>query len=71
MGLADDSRPLLKMSNLDDPEIENAFYRSIFDLWLKMHEPYWDLKDPREYTFKAMLAAYQLGISMILVKFGY
>ena len=49
----------------------NAFFATIYERWLAMHEPYWKLSDPREYTFKAMLAAYQLGISMMLEKFGY
>ena len=29
------------------------------------------MADPRDYTFKAMIAAYQLGVSMILEKYGY
>ena len=45
------------------------FFSKIFPVWLKLHEPYWKLKDPREYTFKLMLAAYQLGISIILDKY--
>ena len=49
----------------------NDFFPIIFERWLAMHEPYWKLSDPRDYTFKAMLAAYQLGISMILEKYGY
>ena len=48
-----------------------SFYQSIYDRWLERHEPYWALNDPRQYTFMAMLAAYQLGISMILEKYGY
>lgn len=36
-----------------------------------MHEPYWKLEDPRKHTMAAMLAAYQLGISMVLEKYGY
>lgn len=49
----------------------NDFFPIIFYRWLKMHEPYWNLADPREYTLKALLAAYQLGVSMILEKYGY
>ena len=48
-----------------------AFYQKIYDRWLALHEPYWALEDPRRYTFNAMLAAYQLGVSMILEKYGY
>lgn len=49
----------------------NSFFQKIYPRWLAMHEPYWALPDPRDYTFKAMLAAYQLGVSMILEKYGY
>lgn len=48
-----------------------AFCRKIYSRWLDLHEPYWELEDPRDYTFKALLAAYQLGVSMILEKYGY
>ena len=44
----------------------NYFYQKIFDRFTEMHEPYWQLRDPRQYTFKALLAAYQLGVSMML-----
>ena len=46
-------------------------YFSIFDKWMELHEPYWKLADPRQYTFDATLAAYQLGVSVILEKYGY
>lgn len=70
-GPADKCKPYLQEIGLDNIEKENAFYRLIFERWLKNHEPYWKLKDPREYTFRATLAAYQLGISMILCEYGY
>ena len=70
-GPADACKPYLKQLGLTDIEKENTFYHVIFDRWLKMHEPYWKLNDPRDYTFRATLAAYQLGISMILEKYGY
>lgn len=49
----------------------NDFFQKVFEVWSKLHEPYWRLSDPRQYTFKALLAAYQLGVSMILGLFGY
>ena len=49
----------------------NDFFQKVFEVWAKLHEPYWRLSDPRQYTFKALLAAYQLGVSMILGLFGY
>ena len=48
-----------------------VFCMKIFKCWAVMHEPYWKLADPRQYTFYATLAAYQLGISMILCKYGF
>ena len=70
-GPADACKPLLRKIGLTDNEKENDFYRAIYERWMALHEPYWKLSDPRDYTFKATLAAYQLGISMILEKYGY
>lgn len=49
----------------------NPFFQKINSRWLAILEPYWELKDPRDYILKALLAAYQLGVSMILEKYGY
>lgn len=49
----------------------HAFLERIYEAWMLMHAPYWDMADPRQYTFKALIAAYQLGISMMLEKLGY
>lgn len=54
-----------------DGDAGEKMYSKIFDKWLELHEPYWNLNDPREYTFNATLAAYQIGASMILEKYGY
>ena len=70
-GPADACKPFLRQLGLSDNEKENAFYRVIYERWLAKHEPYWEMRDPRDYTIKATLAAYQLGISMILEKYGY
>lgn len=70
-GPYDACRPLLNELGLTDTEKENNYYSRIFERWLALHEPYWKLPDPREYTFNAMLAAYQLGVSMILGIYGY
>ena len=43
----------------------------IFRRWVALHEPYWKLRDPRDYTYRAMVAGYQLGVSMMLEKLGY
>lgn len=52
-------------------EERNDFCRNIYRKWISCHEPYWNLRDPRQYTFRAMVAAYQLGVSMILEKYGF
>lgn len=47
------------------------FGRGLYEVWKTQHEPYWVLNDPRQYTLNATLASFQLGVSMILEKFGY
>ena len=47
------------------------FLQHIYDRWLKMHKPYEDLADPRQYTLNAIIATFQLGVSMMLEKLGY
>ena len=54
-----------------DKNAFGEFTQKIFERWLAMHEPYWKLKDPRDYTFCAINAAYQLGVSVTLAKYGY
>ena len=46
-------------------------FSTVYDRWLELHEPYWELEDPRKYTICALLAVYQAGISTILGKYGY
>lgn len=72
-GPADDANTLLQAhfeNNISENQ-GNLFFQRIFQRWSLMHEPYWKLSDPRKYTFEALTAAYQLGISMILEKYGY
>ena len=70
-GPAESCKPWLYQLGLTDNQKENTFYQVIFERWAKNHEPYWKLKDCRDYTFNATLAAYQLGVSMILERCGY
>ena len=49
----------------------NPFFNKIYKVMLEKHEPYWQLQDCRAYTFNALLAGFQLGISMMLGKLGY
>ena len=70
-GPADEGIPLLKQIGLTDNEKENVFYRALFKKFFEMLKPYANNKDLGNYTFQAMLAAYQLGVSMILSDYGY
>lgn len=54
-----------------DEYTQASFYKDIFDCWTELHAPYWKLRDPRDYTFNLLLAAYQLGVSVILTKYGF
>lgn len=54
-----------------DEKAFGSFCVEIFLRWSAVHEPYWNLQDPRDYTVYATLAAFQLGVSMILCKYGF
>ena len=69
-GAWDDVEKLLSDLELTK-ETLNEFQNELYKEWLHKHEPYWKLEDPRKYTFNAMLASYQLGISVMLQKYGY
>lgn len=72
VGPADDANVILAETvGINGNEEQNAFYQKIYEKWIYCHEPYWALNDPRQYTFRAMVAAYQLGISMVLEKYGF
>lgn len=71
-GPPDYAMPILETNlGLSPDQQSEKLFSTVFDRWLQLHEPYWELPDPRDYTFKALLAAYQAGISAILEKFGY
>ena len=54
-----------------DDKAFGEFCTQIFLRWCEMHKPYWALAHPHEYTTNATLAAYQLGVSMILCRYGF
>lgn len=65
------TRDLIKSElGLDDKSYKDFSYK-IFEKWVEMHKPYWELNDPRQYTVNATVAAFQLGVSMILCKYGF
>ena len=61
----------LREIGLPDENKAGSFFMEIFRRWVALHEPYWKLRDPRDYTYRAMVAGYQLGVSMMLEKLGY
>ncbi len=72
-GPAEDANKLMEKYLLKDlfSNQGNPFFSKIYPVWTALHEPYWKERDPRDYTFKLMVAAYQLGVSVILEKLGY
>ena len=63
--------PLFKKDLEMSKEEFERFGQELYTLWKNQHEAYWKLNDPRQYTFNATLASFQLGVSMILEKLGY
>ena len=48
----------------------HPFFLDIYSRWTAMTTPYWELPDPQPYIFDALVAAYQLGVSMVLNRFA-
>ena len=71
VGPPDYAAPILEEVIGLEPEHCNALYSKIYTRWLQLHDPYWKLRDPRDYTFKLMLASYQLGVSATLSAYGF
>ena len=47
-----------------------SLMRDVFNEWLTLHEPYWQLNDCRAYTLNDFLGIWQLGVSMVLNSYG-
>ncbi len=62
--------PILKEKLGFDDETLKTFLGTVFNSWLELHDPYWDHPDHKTYTIKLMAAAYQLGLSLVLEKYG-
>lgn len=69
--ISDYSTPIIEQVIGWDDYDRAPFYKDLFNCWKELHAPYWKLRDPREYTFNLMLAAYQLGVSVILTQYGF
>lgn len=68
-GPADDANVIsAETIGIMDNQEQNTLYQKICEKWIQCREPYWALEDSRQYTFRAMVVAYQLGISMVLEK---
>lgn len=58
---------ILKLENTAEFE---EFLNRIFDDWLEIMEPYWDMTESRDYIFRGLLIFYQMGISHRLAHMG-
>lgn len=56
--------------NLDNTAEFEDFLNKLFDRWLEIIEPYWDISDSRDYIFRGLLIFYQIGISERLKHMG-
>ena len=72
-GPAEYAKPIFqKEFELDsDGDAGEKLYSKVFEKWIELHQPAWELDDPRDYTFAAIHASYLTGVSMILSKYGY
>lgn len=63
---------LFKTLNYNEKK-KNKLFAQVSDIWSEMVEPYWNLpeNEAKAYIFQALLAAYQAGVSLILIKYGY
>lgn len=51
------------------PEIYNQLVQEIFKKFQELHEPYWKVKDPRDYTLSAFYAAFMTGCSISIERY--
>lgn len=52
-----------------DPEIYNQLVKAIYEKFQELHEPYWQAKEPRNYTLSAFYAAFMTGCSISIERF--
>ena len=50
-------------------EIYNQLVQEIFKKFQELHEPYWQVKEPRDYTLAAFYAAFMTGCSISIERF--
>lgn len=67
-GPSDEAAKIMEKQFELNTDQANLFYSKIFEKWVDVLTPYWNLAEPWEYITKAMIAAYQLGVSMVLEK---
>lgn len=65
------SEPFIKEEFDFDQKTLNNFNSYLNQLWLGEMEPYKALSDSKPYIFSALMASYQLGISLALSRLGY
>ena len=55
---------------IEETAVFDEFLNKLFDDWLEIMDPYWDMWDSREYIFRGLLIFYQIGISERLKDLG-
>ena len=48
------------------PEIYNQFVQELYKKFQELHEPYWKVKEPRDYTLAAFYASFMTGCSIAI-----
>lgn len=51
------------------PEVYNQLVQELYKKFQELHEPYWAVKEPRDYTLAAFYASFMTGCSVVLGKF--
>jgi len=49
-------------------DVYNDLMKNVWEKFLELHEPYWHLKDPRDYTMSGFFGAFLMGSSVVLAK---
>ena len=51
------------------PEIYNQLVQELFKKFQELHEPYWQAKEPRDYTLSAFYASFMTGCSIAIERY--
>ena len=51
------------------PEVYNQLVQELYKTFVTLHEPYWQAKEPRDYTLSAFYASFMTGCSIAIERF--